>query len=266
MVFMDKLQFNAAGGIVDLKGYFNGTDPKHIYFSPDLKIQKVNLDEVLFKFDNFGQDQLVSENLHGIFTGRITGKILMHTDLTPIINESDLSIDVSVVNGRLEKFGPMDALSDFFKDKNLSKVLFDKLENRLQVKNGTMVLPNMLINSSLGFIEVSGKQDADLTMEYYVRVPLKLVTKVATQKLFGKKKEEIDPNQEDEIIYKDPTKKVSYVNLKISGTPSNYKISLQKNKDLKQGKGFEKDESFLFDPLDTDSLHVKEYDSLNTLQ
>ncbi|RAR48018.1 AsmA-like protein [Flavobacterium lacus] len=264
MVFLDNLQLNAAGGIVDLKGYFNGSNPKHIYFSPDLKIQKVNLDEVLFKFDNFGQDQLVSENLHGIFTGRITGKILMHTDLTPIINESDLSIDVSVVNGRLEKFGPMDALSDFFKDKNLSKVLFDKLENRLQVKNGTMVLPNMLINSSLGFIEVSGKQDADLTMEYYVRVPLKLVTKVASQKLFGKKKEEIDPDQEDQIIYKDPTKKVSYVNLKISGTPSNYKISLQKNKELKQGKGFEKDESFLFESLETDSLHVQEQDSLNS--
>lgn len=266
MVFLDHVQFNAAGGIVDLKGYFNGSDPKHIYFNPDLKIQKVNLDEVLFKFDNFGQDHLVSENLHGIFTGSIKGKILMHTDLTPIINESDLSIDVSVVNGKLENFGPMDALSDFFKDKNLSKVLFDKLENRIQMKNGTMVLPNMVINSSLGFIEVSGKQDAELNMEYYVRVPLKLVTKVATQKLFGKKKEEIDPDQEDEIIYKDPNKKVSYINLKISGTPSNYKISLQKNKDLKQGKGFEKDESFLFDPLETDSLDVQASDSLNTIQ
>lgn len=263
MVFVDNLQLSAAGGIVNLKGYFNGSDPKHIYFMPDLKIQKVNLDEVLFKFDNFGQDRLVSDNLHGIFTGRITGKILMHTDLTPIINESDLSIEVSVVNGRLDNFGPMEALSDFFKDKNLSKVIFDKLENRIQVKNGTMVLPNMLINSSLGFIEVSGKQDANLNMEYYLRVPLKLVTKVASQKLFGKKREEIDPEREDEIIYKDPTKKVSYVNLKISGTPSNYKISLQKNKDLKQGKGFEKDESFLFDSLKSDGIQVQENDSLH---
>ena len=265
MFFIDNLQLSAAGGIVDVKGYFNGSDPKHIYFNPDLKIQKVNLDEVLFKFDNFGQDHLVSDNLHGIFTGRITGKILMHTDLTPIINESDLSIDVSVVNGRLDNFGPMAALSDFFKDKNLSKVFFDKLENRLQVKNGTMVLPNMLINSSLGFIEVSGKQDADLNMEYFVRVPLKLLTKVASQKLFGKKQEEINPEQEDEIIYKDPTKKVSYVNLKISGTPSNYKISLQKNKDIKQGKGFVKDESFLFDSLENDSVHAQEQELLNTL-
>ncbi|MDR6968698.1 hypothetical protein J2X31_002724 [Flavobacterium arsenatis] len=264
MVFLDHLQLNAASGKIDLTGYFNGSDPKHIYFNPDLKIQKVNLDEVLFKFDNFGQDKLVSENLHGIFTGRIKGKILMHTDLTPIINQSDLTIDVSIENGRLENFGPMDALSDFFKDKNLSKVMFDKLENRLEVKNGKMILPNMLINSSLGFIELSGNHDVDMNMEYYIRVPLKLVTKVATQKLFGKKKEEIDPDQEDEIIYKDPNKRVSYINLKISGTPSNYKISLQKNKDIKAGKGFEKDETFLFDPLeDGDSLQVENIDTVN---
>lgn len=265
MVYLDNVQLNAAGGKIDLSGYFNGSDPKKIYFNPDLKVQKVNLDEVLFKFDNFGQDHLVSENLHGLFTGRITGKILMHTDLTPIIDQSDLVMDVSIKNGRLENFGPMDALSDFFKDKNLSKVLFDKLENRLQLKNGKMVLPNMLINSSLGFIELSGSHDMEMNMEYYIRVPLKLVTKAATQKLFGKKKEEINPDQEDEIIYKDPNKRVSYINLKITGTPSNYKISLQKNKDIKAGKGFEKDESFLFEPLEEDdNLQVEDVDTVKS--
>ncbi len=100
-------------------------------------------------------------------------------------------------------------------------------------------------------------------MEYYIRVPLKLVTKVATQKLFGKKKEEIDPDQEDEIIYKDPNKRVSYINLKITGTPSDYKISLQKNKDIKAGKGFVKDETFLFTPLEEDDdLQVTTTDSV----
>jgi hypothetical protein len=246
-IFVDKMSLLAAGGKVNMTGYFNGSDPKHIYLFPDLKIEKVNLDEVLFKFDNFGQDQLISENLHGLFTGRITGKILLHTDLTPIIDASEITVDVSVVNGKLERFGPVEALSDFFRDKNLSKVLFDKLENRITLKNGTMEFPNMIINSSLGFIQLSGKQDADLNMEYYIRVPLKLVTQAASQKLFGRKKEDIDPDREDEIIVKDPNRKISYINLKISGTPSNYKITLQKNKDLKKGNQFVKDESFLFE-------------------
>lgn len=249
-VYFDKLRFDAAGGTVDMKGYLNGTDPKHLYLSPEIKIKKVNLDKVLFKLDNFGQDYLISDNLHGIFSGKISGKMALHPDLTPILNESDLQIDVLVDNGRLDKFGPLQAMSDFFGDKNLNRVLFDKLENRLQFKNGVLVLPNMVINSSLGYIQLSGKQNVNLEMEYYVRVPLRLVTKAATQKLFGKKAEEIDPEREDDIVYKDPNRRGSYINVKITGTPSQYKISLQKNKDIKNGEVFKKDESFLFETLD----------------
>jgi hypothetical protein len=246
---------------VSLKGYLNGSDPKHIYLNPDLKIQKVNLDQVLFKFDNFGQDKMVSENLHGIFTGRITGKILLHTDLTPKIDDSNLQMDIAIDNGRLDNFGPIQAMASFFKDKNLSKVLFDKLENRLQLQNGKLILPNMVINSSLGFIELSGRQDMNMNMEYYLRIPLRMVTNVAFQKLFGKKKETVDLSKEDEIIYKDPNKKVRYLNLKISGTPENFKISIQKNKELKQGKKFVKDESFLFDELE----HASQNDTRDTI-
>jgi len=262
-VYVDQMLLEAASGKVDIKGYFNGSDPKQIYFNPDIKIQKVNLDQVLFKFDNFGQDQLVSDNLHGILTGRIKGKILMHQDLTPRIDESDLQIDFSVEEGRLENFGPMDAMADFFKDKNLSKIRFDKLENRLKLKNGRLEIPNMLINSSLGFMELSGSQDMSMNMEYYVRVPLKMVTSIASQKLFGKKREEVDPEQEDDIIYSDPKRRVSYVNIKIAGTPSDYKISLQKNKDLKKGVSFQKDDTFLFDSIGQDSLANDEATSAN---
>jgi hypothetical protein len=252
-IYFDECQFNAAGGLVNIKGYLNGSDPRHIYLNPNLKIQKVNLDQVMYKFDNFGQDKMVSENLHGIFTGRITGKILLHTDLTPKIDESNLQMDIAIDNGRLDNFGPMQAMASFFKDKNLSKVLFDKLENRLQLQNGNLILPNMVINSSLGFIELSGQQDMNLNMEYYLRIPLRMVTSLAFQKLFGRKREAVDVDQEDDIIYKDPNKKVRYLNLKISGTPENYKISVEKNKEIKQGKGFVKDESFLNDENDNAS-------------
>ena len=257
-VYVDQMLMEAAQGKVDIKGYFNGSDPQKIYFNPDIKIKKVNLDQVLFKFDNFGQDQLVSDNLHGILTGRITGKILMHQDLTPRIDASELQIDFSVDEGRLENFGPMNAMADFFKDKNLSKIRFDKLENRLKLKNGRLEIPNMLINSSLGFMQLSGSQDINLNMEYYVRVPLKMVTSIASQKLFGKKREAVDADQEDDIIYKDTTRNQRYVNIKITGTPADYKISLQKNKDIKKGFTFHKDDTFLFDTMGQDSIENNE--------
>jgi AsmA-like C-terminal region len=226
-IHLDTMSLAAAGGRMKLKGYFNGSDRNKIYFSPDMTIEHIDLDKLLFKFENFGQDHLISENLHGKLSGRITGKVHLHADLVPIIDDSDIHLDVEVVQGRLEHYSALDAMSDYFKDKNLDRVRFDTLKNQLDLNKGVLSVPAMTINSTLGFIEISGKQDMNLNMEYYVRVPWKLVTQVATQKLFGKEGDNIP---EDEIQYRDESKRQRFVNLKISGTPDAYKISLAKDK------------------------------------
>src|SRR5690606_4445562 len=60
-IYIDTLKLSAAGGKFALSGYFNGSDKDQIYFSPKMKIDQVELDKLLFKFENFGQDHLVSE-------------------------------------------------------------------------------------------------------------------------------------------------------------------------------------------------------------
>ncbi len=226
-VYIDTMSMGAAGGNIWVNGYFNGSDSDDIYFSPKMKVENVDLDKLLFKFENFGQDHLVSENLSGQLSGELAGRVHMHADMVPIIDDSDIKLKLEVVNGSLKDYESFEALSDYFKDKNLKLVLFDTLRNELDLNKGTMTISNMDINSTLGYIEVSGKQDMDLNMEYYIRVPLKLVTKAGMQKLF-KKKKEIDPDQIDEIQYKDTGKRVRFLNLKITGTPDDYKITMEK--------------------------------------
>jgi hypothetical protein len=227
-IYIDTMSLKAAGGNIHLSGYMNGSDRNKIYFSPKMTVDNVDLDKLLFKFENFGQDHLVSENLHGKLSGKITGKVHLHADMVPIIDDSEIQLAVEVRQGRLERYSALEALSDYFKDKNLSKVLFDTLRNQFELNNGTLSIPKMTINSSLGFIEISGKQDMNMNMEYYLRIPLKLVTQVGMTKLFGKKDDA--SNQEDEIQYRDESKRIRFVNLKLSGTPDNYKISLGKDK------------------------------------
>lgn len=228
-VYIDTLLFDAVEGKIDLSGYFNGSNKDKIYFSPKLKVEKINLDKLLFKFENFGQDHLVSENIHGQFSGLISGNIRMHRDLVPIIDESEIHMDVKVLHGKLENYAPLESLSDFFSDKNVSKISFDTLRNHIDLNKGVMSFPMMTINSSLGFIDISGKHDLNGTMDYYFRIPMKLVTAVAKNKLFGPSiSKEVDPEKEDEIQYKDKTRKIKYVGLKISGTSDNMKIALGK--------------------------------------
>jgi len=57
-------------------------------------------------------------------------------------------------------------------------------------------------------------------MSYYVRIPLKMVTQVGFRMLFNKKKEEVDPDQVDAIEYRDKDRRVRFMNLTITGTPT----------------------------------------------
>ena len=65
-LYLDTISLDAAGGHIAMNGYFNGSDPEHIYLKPNLEITGVDLDKLLFKFENFGQDQIYAEILDGV--------------------------------------------------------------------------------------------------------------------------------------------------------------------------------------------------------
>ena len=234
-IYIDTMRLKAAGGKIELAGYFNGSDKDKIYFSPNLKLKGIDLDKLLFKFENFGQDHLVSENIHGKITSTITGKVHMHADMVPILDDSEIHMDVTILNGSLVNYAPIVDLEEYFVDKNVHKVLFDTLKNHIDFKDGTITIPNMTINSSLGYMVISGNQDMDYNMEYYIRIPLKLIAGTGFKKLFGKDREAVDPEQEDDIEYADNNKKQSFVNVKIIGDDEDYTVSLGKDKRNRKG-------------------------------
>ena len=232
-VSFSKCDLHAAGGEIGMTGYFTATDKKHIYLRPNLTIKNIQLDQLLLKFDNFGQDHVVAENLHGKLSGSLTGRIHLHADMTPKLDDSEIDLKVEVLKGRLENYAPMKSLADYFQDKNLSKIYFDSLQNNLKMKNGELTVPKMGINTSLGYLEISGKQDAKANMEYLISVPLKMVTEAGFKKLFGRKKEEVSIDQEDAVQYK--TDKMRFITVKIVGNTDHFSVSLSKKKKHQTG-------------------------------
>ena len=231
-IYLDTLTMQLAGGSIGARAHFNGADPKKIYLRSRLWVQNIDLQKLMLKADYFGQDYVINKNIQGSLSGMIHTYVQVHPDLTPMIDQCEAQMQVEIRNGVLMNFGPMQAMSSFFSDKNLMKVRFDTLRNVLTFKNGALAIPDMNINSSLGFMEISGTQSMDMHMEYYLRIPLKLVTQAGFHKLFGKKQEEVDPNQVDAIEYRDKDKRVHFINLRISGLPDDYKIALGKAKGL----------------------------------
>ncbi len=224
---LDTLGLKVAKGSLGVKGYFNGNDPDEIYFHTQLVADKVDLDKLLFKFENFGQDVLINENLKGSVSGTVVGKFMVYPDLTPIIDKSEASMELTVYDGTLVNFSPFLALSDYFSDRNLHRVRFDTLSNTFDLKGAVLHIPRMNINSSLGFLEVSGSQSLDKEMDYTIRLPLGLVTRVGLRTLFGgRSREEVDPEQEDDIVFRDNSRRVRFITINMQGRPEDYRVSL----------------------------------------
>ncbi|MBN9385254.1 MAG: hypothetical protein J0H74_31140 [Chitinophagaceae bacterium] len=229
-LYLDTLGMEIAEGKVNARAHFNGSNPDKIYLRSKLRVQDVNIEKMMLKLDYLGQDFVINKNIKGRLSGDIKTYIQVHPDLTPLMDHCQAEMDIAIIDGMLVNFTPIKAMSNYFKDKNLNMVRFDTLRDKLTFKDGALTIPSMNINSSLGFMEISGTQSLDTHMEYYVRIPLKMVTQIGFRMLFGKKQEEVDPDQVDAIEYRGMNKRIRFMNLKITGTPDDYKVGLGKAK------------------------------------
>ncbi|WP_114752088.1 AsmA-like C-terminal region-containing protein [Pleomorphovibrio marinus] len=224
---LDTLGLKVANGSLGLRGYLNGSDPEEIYLHSRIVADQVDLDKLLFKFENFGQDVLINENLKGRVSGTIDGKFRIYPDLTPIIEKSEAKMDLTVYEGTLVNFSPFLSLSDYFADRNLRRVRFDTLSNTFDLKGAVLHIPRMNINSSLGFMEISGRQSLDKEMDLTIRLPLSLVTRIGFRSLFGgRSREEVDPDQEDAIVIRDTSARVRFININMQGKPDDFRVTL----------------------------------------
>ena len=177
--------------------------------------------------------RVLSDYVHGQLSADITGNIRMYPDMVPDLDQSEIHMDAEILNGRLENYEPVMMLSDYMGDKNLSSVRFDTLQNHMDITNGVMTIPNMTIESTLGHYELSGEQSLVGKLDYYIRIPWKIIRQGVRYKLFGNKKTKEGEVGDDEIIEKDPKKKTWYLNLRVKGTLDDYDIQLRKKRGRK---------------------------------
>ncbi|MCC5924709.1 MAG: AsmA family protein [Crocinitomicaceae bacterium] len=222
LIHMDKFSMDIAGGNIQLSGYFNASDPDNIYFYPKLSVNNINIANLMLKYDNFGQESILSEQLQGTIDGKITGKVKVKQDLVPIIDNSKIKLDILVKDGCIIDYAPMQALSNFFDDRSLSRVIFDTLQNNMVLENGKMTIPEMVINSNLGFIVISGEQTLNGQMNYLVRVPLRMVSAVGARRLFGSRSN-VNP---EELADFDPNRRYRFINVRVTGDGDNIQVNM----------------------------------------
>jgi hypothetical protein len=239
IVHIDTLRFRTARGRFGVRGTFDGSDPKNITLAADLRVDSVELGRFLYRMDNFGQDYVMNDNISGRSSGTMRIDARMHPDLVPDLAHTTVVVDVTVYDGRLNNFAPLQALADFMGQRDLDNVRFGELHNVFTFRNGTLDIPEMKITSNLGYLYLSGKQNVDLDMDYTMRLPLSLV-KHATWNTMKSKLRGTGRNREEEeeleradaeIISSQKGMIKGYLTVNVSGNPDDYKVRLGKSKE-----------------------------------
>jgi hypothetical protein len=235
---IDTLHFRAAGGKVAMRGTFNGSRPYSITLKGDIRVDGIDLDQVMYKLDNFGQDFVVHDNLHGRVSGSLRIDAHLHPDLVPDLAHTTVVAEVTVTEGRLARFGPLHAMADFMGDKDLDNVRFGELSNTFTFRDGSLHIPEMKITSTLGYMYLSGRQGVDLDMDYTMRIPLGLVKRASwnmlKSKLRGTGRNKDDEQEleraEEEIVsaQKGPLK--GYLTVNVTGNPDDYTVKLGRSR------------------------------------
>ena len=121
-LYLDTLHLDVAEGTVRARGYLDGSNPEKIYLKSSIRMDDVNLEKLLLKLDYLGQDYMINKNITGRLSGQVTCYVQVHPDFTPLLDHSEAQLDVDIRDGILINFAPIQALSSYFKDKNLNRV------------------------------------------------------------------------------------------------------------------------------------------------
>jgi hypothetical protein len=143
-------------------------------------MNNVNVEKVFASFSNFGQDGITDKNISGLLTARInmTGAI---TDKAEIIGNSlKGTIDISLKNGRLIDFEPVQKISEkAFKKRDFTDIRFAELINKLEVNGSEIKVNRMEISSTVITMFVEGIYDIKKGTDLSIQVPLHNLKKKA---------------------------------------------------------------------------------------
>jgi hypothetical protein len=172
------------GGTVNFNSKIIYTNTREI--RTDAEVSDILIDSLFSSFNNFDQDFITSKQIRGSLSGRMT------EFYTPLNENNELlydnlegKVNISIKNGQLLNFEPMQKLSRFVEEKELANIRFKEIQNEFFIKDNKIYIPRMQINSNISEITIAGEHTFDNFMDYRMVVPLKNYSKKDKDEVYG---------------------------------------------------------------------------------
>lgn len=147
-------------GMFKLSASIDGLTRKEHGLKLVADISDANIHDVMYSFNNFGQDALTSENIYGTLNARVTFSASLDEHFEVMGNSMSGTIESSLKDGSLRNISTLQNISKYiFKNRDFSNIQFADMENLFEL-NGTLIdLNEVRIFSSVITLFVEGEYD-----------------------------------------------------------------------------------------------------------
>jgi hypothetical protein len=211
-----RLQLSTMSGNVVLSGKVDASETNKLKLLANINLNKVDIRELFYQCENFGQNVLEDKNIKGKVTSKIMLLASSDAAMDIDINSINSTADIEINQGELIQFEPLRELSKFISLDELKNVTFSQLKNQIEIKNRTIIIPQMDITSSAITISASGTHTFENVIDYHLKL---LLSDVLSRKAKKAKKE----NEEFGIIADDGLGKTN-IFISMKGPINNPKI------------------------------------------
>lgn len=154
---LNTVSLQHAGGSMAISGNLIAKSSKYYGSNIKVNMQNVDVNKVMYAFNDFGQNAISHENLRGKLTSNIDIKMDIDRDLNGAPQDIVGFVDFSLKKGALLNYAPMEKIQQVaFKKRNFSEIYFAELKDRLDIKNREINLNRMEIQSTVLTLYIEG--------------------------------------------------------------------------------------------------------------
>ena len=218
-----KVELKSMSGNITGDFALSQTEEGNLRLITNSKLDQINVRQLFYEFENFGQTTMRHKHLRGKTTSDVYLRSEWDPYLKPIPENLYAFLDMKINDGELIEFEPMLLMSDYISVDELKRIRFSTLENQIEVKNRSVEIPFMEIQSSAMDIAGSGTHFFDNTLDYEIEFSLNEVMSKRWRKNNKKQISEFGEIENNGV-------KGTIIPLKMTGTLDDPKISFNFNR------------------------------------
>jgi len=146
----------------------------------ELKVNNIDINQLFYEFENFGQDLIVQDNIKGLASADIHFSSFLNSALEFDVDKILSTVNITINDGELIELSAMSEISKYIStnrmlsklineqklDNKLRHINFSKLSNTIIIADNQVRIPSMDIYSSAMDITVAGTHSFDNKLDY----------------------------------------------------------------------------------------------------